>query len=179
MLELKEYENIPISSFDQKGFLVYTYKKGSLIYWDVCSCLDYLYEEEKDDRPSCRKNKTKKSIKLRYEEGVPIVGPLGELLGKYDYLVYYSALKKQLNFVLVPLTPSRSLDPKSRSGLAPLSLLVLAMFKPSISYDAEFPPLKERTINQTRMIHKVRNPIRIDVEGHSKTVTQGEVVLNW
>lgn len=53
------------------------------------------------------------------------------------------------------------------------------MYKPLASYDTDFPLLEERTVNQTRSMYQVKNPVGIDIEGRPKTITQGEVVLNW
>lgn len=153
MIEPRKYENIHISSFDKEGLPVYVFKEEAHNYWDACSCLDYVYSEDEDDRPSRRKNK-KKTIKQRYDEGDPTVGPLGEPFDRFDYLINYSTPKSQLEFTLTPLTPCKSLKPRIDFGLASSLILAITMFKYT-NYDTSFPPLEERTVNQTRFMYQV------------------------
>lgn len=94
MLKPNVYKNILVSSFDSKGLLVYVLKEGSNNYWDIFSYPNYLDPDDEDDRSSSRRKNKRKSIKQRYDEGNPTVGPLREPLGKFEYLVNYTAPKR-------------------------------------------------------------------------------------
>lgn len=178
MMASKVYEDVLISLFDSKGLPLYVFKEGSQNYWHIWSYPNYLDFEDEDDRPSRRKNE-KKSIKQRYDEEDPTVSPLGETSSRFDYLVNYSTSQRHSKFTLVPLSLCKPIKPDINFALASPTLPVIAMYKPPTSYESEFFPLKERTINQTRFMYQAKNPVGIDAKGRLNTITQGEAILNW
>lgn len=73
----------------------------------------------------------KKSIKQRYDEGDPFVGLLAEPLGRFDYLVNYSAPKRQPDFTPIPPMPYKPIKLNTDFASTSPSIVSIAMYSQS------------------------------------------------
>ncbi|KAL8226706.1 hypothetical protein R6Q57_016538 [Mikania cordata] len=65
--------------------------------YDVCNCdecLEEAYKVEYDEDLPKKKKDSQNKLKKRFENGDPNVGLLGELSGKFDYVLYGTPNKK-------------------------------------------------------------------------------------
>ncbi|KAF4369790.1 hypothetical protein G4B88_022175 [Cannabis sativa] len=68
---------------------VFKSKKDGHIYWNICNCSDCTTSNDQEEAP--KKKSDGKKLKENWENGQKDIGPLGEPLGKFDYLVKYSS----------------------------------------------------------------------------------------
>ena len=157
-------EAAEIRSFDSDGKPQYAFEStDGHCYWDVCNCKKCLASQT-DDTENLKPRKKKSSgriLKERWEKGHKEVAPLGQPLGKFDYLVKYSpppkaepvipiGLEDQQPPAIPPVLPSYKKAMKwlkVRGELVPspspvpVPIPQICMFSFVSSYDEEFPEL--------------------------------------
>uniref|UniRef100_A0A803PTZ0 Uncharacterized protein n=1 Tax=Cannabis sativa TaxID=3483 RepID=A0A803PTZ0_CANSA len=172
-------EAVEISSFDKDGSPIYAFKSASgHIYWDICNCSNCTTSNEQEEAP--KKKSAGKKLKENWESGQKDIGPLGEPLGKFDYLVKYS-FKPIIHEDIQP-TGWECEDDEHK--------LLLPCYKPKKSKPNLFMlkgindkfPLPCSFMDETgKITHqpKVLNPNIREADGTLKKITPAEVVLNW
>uniref|UniRef100_A0A6N2MSM9 Uncharacterized protein n=1 Tax=Salix viminalis TaxID=40686 RepID=A0A6N2MSM9_SALVM len=150
---------VPIESFSNTGFPVYSFAEDNHSFWDTCHCDSCSNEAmaDKDDTPRHKRKSSGKKLKSRYINGDRTVDTLGQPSGKFDYLVKY--------------TPP--------SWASPEQVPTVSMYQSTRPYDDDFPALQEQVKDKVRTLPQVQNPQGVDAEGRPKQVTQAEAVLNW